>query len=204
MKSKVVAVMLLAWVLCLGGCAKSDEIVDNTTEQDMVVASTESTENISLEETQEPEETVDEGVEEIPIIYDGDEMINLYLNRYNEVNADNPIKPEDFTTYHHHGMDHKNQIIFNEGEVGEVVISSLASGKIEVSVESEDEDDYRSAFFKYAKAYSLELSDKDVGAYWEQAINNVVAFTEFEEFELNLRRFDDKIEYFVISGEYME
>lgn len=189
----------LIGLLCLGACGKTENEVVETIDP----VSTES----GVEETQDPEEKetvekeVKEEVAEIPIIYENDEDINLYLIRYNEANPENPIEREDFEIYEHHGQEHENQIILDDTGI-DVVISYSASGKTEVTLEGKVADDeYKKAFIRYAKAYNIKLSNEDLGAYWKEVIDSDTSTTEFDEFEVFVQNFSNSIECVRITGE---
>ena len=96
---RVLAAMVLVLVLCLGACGKSESTVENTVEPDTVIEET-------IETEAEPEVETEEPKEEIPVIYEENELINLYLNRYNEVNTEAPIESGDFEIYHQIGRAH--------------------------------------------------------------------------------------------------
>ncbi len=81
-------VLALVLVLCLGACGKNESTVENTVEPDTAIEET-------IETEAEPEVETEEPKEEIPVIYEENERINLYLNRYNEVNTEAPIESGD-------------------------------------------------------------------------------------------------------------
>lgn len=189
---RVSAVLALVLVLCLGACGKNESTVENTVEPDITIEET-------IETEVEPEVETEEPKEEIPVIYEDNELINLYLNRYNEVNTEAPIEREDFEVYYHHGREHTDQIIFNKDNKGEVVISDTV-GKIEVVVDEVGTEENKQAFIKYAKGYSNSLSSEELEEYWVQAMNNATSYTQFEEFELYLYKSGDVVSYFSIIG----
>lgn len=195
-KRLVVAVLAFGLVFCLGACGKSDDTAEETVEPEITTEVQEST----IEETEEPEvETEAEAA--IPVIYEGDELINLYLNRYNEVNTDNPIEGGDFEVYHHHGSDHKDQILIVEEGFSSIVITSQL-GKIKIDVEgSNTEEAYKEAFLQYARGYNVELSVEVLEDCWEQSMSNLNTYTQFEDFEVYIRSYNDAIEFLEISGE---
>lgn len=188
---RVVLVLGLLLVFCLGACGKSEEAV----EPEVTTG-----EQVSISEgTEEPKAVMEETTEErIPVIYEDDVLVNLYLNRYNEVNTEVPIKREDFEIYHHHGSDHKDQILFSNG----VIISAQTGDKIKIVVEGNDtEEAYKEAFFRYARGYNTELSVEVLEDYWEQSMSNLNLYTKFDDFEVYIRSYNDIIELLEISGE---
>lgn len=192
---KFSVVLVFVLVVCLGACGKSVDVVENTVEPDTTV---EESEEVSVETEADPEVETEEPKEEIPVIYADNEHINLYLDRYNEVNVDAPIEREDFEVYYHHGQEHKDQILLNES----VVVSAQTGDKVKIVIEGGNtEDDYKKAFMLYAGGYDTGLNNEVLENYWEQVVNNSSRFTQFEEFEVEISRFSDAIEYMCISGE---
>lgn len=188
---RLVAVLALGLVFCLGACGKSDDTAEETVEPEVT---TEVQESVTKETEAETEAA-------IPVIYEGNELINLYLNRYNEVNTDNPIEGGDFEIYHHHGSDHKDQILIVEEGFSSIVITSQL-GKIKIDVEgSNTEEVYKAAFLQYARGYNAELSVEMLEDCWEQSMSNLNTYTQFEDFEVYIRSYNDAIELLEISGE---
>lgn len=191
---RLVAALALVLVFCLGACGKSEDTGRETVEPEITTEVQEST----IEETEEPEVETEAA---IPVIYEGDELINLYLNKYNEVNTDNPIEGGDFEVYHHHGSDHKDQILIVEEGFSSIVITSQL-GKIKIDVEgSNTEEAYKAAFLQYARGYNVELSVEVLEDCWEQSMSNLNTYTQFEDFEVYIRSYNDTIELLEISGE---
>ena len=190
MKMKRAAVLVLVLVLCLGACGKSESTVENTVEPDTTV-----------EESREVSVETEEIREEIPVIYEDNELINLYLNRYNEANTEAPIESGDFEVYHHHGSDHKDQILIVEEGFNSIVITSQL-GKLKIDIEgSNTEDAYKAAFLRYARGYNKELSVEVLEDYWGQSMSSLNTYTQFDDFEVYIRSYNDSIELLEISGE---
>lgn len=203
MKVNRLFVVLLV-ILCLAGCGNKEELPKETPEAD--IGNMQEQEVISDLIPEVSDIPVSEDTtESLPVIYDGDEHINLYLNRYNEANPDSSIESSDFEIYNHHGQDHKDQITYTLNDF-EYIISSIGL-KLQVDIQGElhsgkSVDDYRQEFFKYAKGYNTSLTDDILSEYWDQAVSNATSFTEFDEFEVYLRKdFDDNIEALSIEGE---
>lgn len=195
MKAKRAALALVL-VLCLGACGKAEEpeeIVELQTTVEESVSVTQEPETV-LEETVEPEES-------IPIIYAEDEIINRYLNSYNEAIIEDPIESGDFEVYYHHGSEHKDQILILDEGFDSVVISSRL-GEIEITIEGGNtEEAYKEAFYRFARGYNSLLSNEELEEYWEQAMSNLNSYTQFDEFEIYIRSYNDTIELLEISGE---
>lgn len=194
MRIKRAAALALVLVLCLGACGKNESTVEDTVETDITM---EESEAVSVETEAEPEIETEEPKEEVPVIYEDNELINLYLNRYNEANPEAPIERENFEIYHHHGSDHKDQILFNNG----VVISAQTGSKVKIDIEGGDtQEAYKQAFIQYARGYNMELSPEVLEDYWEQSMSNLNLDTQFDDFVVYIRSYNDSIELLEISG----
>lgn len=199
----IVVFLLLA--LCLSACSKKEELVQEFIEPEVTTQEQE----VIAPEKEEPAVVVDEPTEEVevlPVIYEDNDLINLYLNRYNDANIDAPIERADFEVYYHHGSEHKNQIIFRETAFESIVITAPASNKVEVAIQGKvkdgiTEEDYKQVFILYAKGYNAGLSEEVLEGYWKQVLENVSNYTDFEEFEVGIRRGSGGIEYITITGE---
>lgn len=195
MKIKRAAALVLVLVFCLGACGKNESTVEDTVEPDITI---EESEAVSVETEAEPEEVeTEEPKEEVPVIYEDNELINLYLNRYNEANPEAPIERENFEIYHHHGSDHKDQILFNNG----VVISAQTGSKVKIDIEGGDtQEAYKQAFIQYARGYNTELRPEVLEEYWEQSMSNLNLDTQFDDFVVYIHSYNDSIELLEISG----
>lgn len=195
MKIKRAAALVLVLVFCLGACGKNESTVEDTVEPDITI---EESEAVSVETEAEPEEVeTEEPKEEVPVIYEDNELINLYLNRYNEANPEAPIERKNFEIYHHHGSDHKDQILFNNG----VVISAQTGSKVKIDIEGGDtQEAYKQAFIQYARGYNTELSPEVLEEYWEQSMSNLNLDTQFDDFVVYIHSYNDSIELLEISG----
>ena len=110
MKKALAYVLALLCFFVPIGCSNQSEIEnDSNAKQEETIA----------EETEEIEEakTVNE-----EILYDKNESINLYLNKYNNLHPEAPITTDMFSTYHHHGTDHDDQILMYVDKA-EIIIS---------------------------------------------------------------------------------
>lgn len=200
MKRYIPHILIACLVLALlGACSNKGELEDTSlANADLPVVEAVDIEEIEVSTENEPEELSES---DTLVLYSEDELINAFLLSYNEIYPDAPISEEDFSIYTHHGRAHKDQVIFNENGVKEVVISSFTSGKIEVYVDNlSSDDEYKEAFIEYAKVYNQSLTNEILEDYWKQAVNSLVSYTEFDEFELHLQRYNEITDYFQISG----
>lgn len=193
-----IGVMLMV-LLFLVGCGKGEQAEEVVTELSTV---SEEAERVSPETPKTEEPVADEETEELPVVYADDELINLYLNRFNEANIDTQIEGDDFEVYYHHGQEHKDQISLNVNGFESVIVSAKTGSKVEIVLDGgETEEAYKQAFMLYARGYNPELEAEMLEDYWKQVIENSSRFTQFEEFEVEVSRYSDTIEYLGISGE---
>ena len=137
-----------------------------------------------------------------PIYYDKDEWIDTYLVNFNNANPDNKIS--NFQPYEHHGSVHDNQIILDYDGF-EVVISSVGfSSRCQVVVtgykSKKTNKESKSAFFRFARGFNPNLTDKQLEYYWSETWNDTY-LGEFDVFECRLSVFNDVIEYYSIEGD---
>lgn len=108
-------------------------------------------------------------------IYDKDETINKFLNRYNEIYPDKKIESKDVQMLHHHGQDHPNQvkILYNDLEI---ILSNVAS-EFSVLLNSGNDDlqkdinyEFKDAFTKIIKTFNSEMSDDKIEKYWKDLL----------------------------------
>ena len=174
--------MLLIGLLCLSACSsKADKPIEHS---EAVSEPVESTPVESSESEVVPEAEPTEAAEEIPVIYEDNAVINLYLNRFNEADPEAQISGEDFEPYYHHGQTHKNQIVFQKGSEYELVISDLSLDRVKVVGNAPTKDELKAVFLKYAKGYSLVLSAEDLESYWDQVISSGTKSFDFPEFKV--------------------
>lgn len=187
---KAYLVLVLGVVLSLSACGKAEKATETPTEAVIETEAIKSTPEV----TEEPE-TATEEVEELPVIYADNDLINKYLNMYNEANVGQEITADQFEPYKHHGSVHKDQIkLINE----ETTIT--ATGKqIKVYLEYKDQEKYKEAFMRFAKPFS----EGDLEESWEQVITDDTRILEFTGFSTETSKFNGNIEYTSISG-YLE
>ena len=123
--------------------------------------------------------------ESIPVIYDGDEVINLFINRYNSVNGGNEITKEEIKPYNHHGSNHKNQVTVNPSKT---VITSLAASTVQVSLQYDSQETFKEYFAKYARAFNENLSDNQIEKYWEAIMAEETSYLELKDFDIYVRK----------------
>lgn len=149
------------------------------------------------QETQETENT-------IPVVYEDNENINIFINNYNLTNPDDKIDSEMVQKDEHHGRVHDDQvnILIEDG----VEVNLRDTFPFQVFIKANkgntlDNDGYKQLFLKYAKGYAPSLTSEQLDDYWTQTMNDIIYLGEFDEFELRLYMFNDNIEYLTINGD---
>ncbi|MDU3153759.1 MAG: hypothetical protein E6706_05900 [Anaerococcus hydrogenalis] len=140
-------------------------------------------------------------------IYDKDETINKFLNRYNEIYPDKKIESKDVQMLHHHGKDHSNQvrILYNDLEI---TLSNVAS-EFSVLLNSGNNDlqkdinyEFKDAFTKTIKTFNSEVSDDKIEKYWKDLLKT--NYFEGDNISGNSMRGidEDHIGYINIEGKF--
>ncbi len=186
MIKRLSVIIALGIALSLSACGNTAK-VNEPIEAEKVTEAIESTPEV----TEEPE-TATEEAEELSVIYADDEEINLYLNRYNEVNVGQEITADQFEPYKHHGSVHKNQIKL---KTEETTISATGT-KVTVYLEYKDLEQYKEAFLRFVKPFS----DTDIEKCWEQVLADDTRVIEFDGFSTETSKFNGNIEYMSIYG----
>lgn len=128
----------------------------------------------------ESEEVVNPGKdEEVEIIYPDNKVVNLFLVKFNQLYPDEALHEGDFFKYSHHGKTEDERIIFYE-EKHEILVSGPGGlfakdddYTVKVMIEyrpkvDSTEEDFKAAFFKYARVFNQELSDETLEEYWKK------------------------------------
>lgn len=104
--------------------------------------------------------------EDLVEYYKDDAMINLFINKYNQI-YDEKITSEMLTVYHHNGTDHKNQVKVNIDNL-EVILTgntTKISAYIENSEDSNSDESLRKLTKKIVKVYNQEIADVQIEEY---------------------------------------
>lgn len=108
-------------------------------------------------------------------IYDKDETINKFLNRYNEIYPDKKIESKDVQMLHHHGQDHSDQVRILNNDL-EITLSNVAS-EFSVLLNRGNNDlqkdinyEFKDAFTKIIKTFNSEISDDKIEKYWKDLL----------------------------------
>ena len=193
----IAAAWLLFFVIGLSGNGETD------TPQTDVPGTTIQTEQSSTAGTEDTTQDATEDVEQLVTYYDRDETVNMYLNRFNAANPDQLIDSNLFEVYYHHGKEHDDQIIFTRDDVEVVITGNSFGSSIKLVIDGSADktaDDYKLLFFQYARAYSQDLTDDKLEAYWQAVLDDIINSEEFDEFDCSLHTYNDAIEYMIIEG----
>lgn len=125
--------------------------------------------------------------EELVEYYKDDTMINLFINKYNQL-YDEKITSEMLTVYHHNGSDHKNQVKLYIDNL-EVILTGNTT-KISAYVENTEVSDeaVRNLTKKIVKVYNQEVTDGQI----EEYLNNQKSSNDIQTY--------DGIEYWTNKG----
>ena len=132
-----------------------------------------------------------ETINELAEIYKDDELINKFLNKYNELYVDEPITSEMLTVYYHHGSYHKDQVQFTIQGMEITLTGGSFTNKVSVFIEKENNTDdsaLRNLIKRFVKVYNNEITDAQI----EEHLNNQGDGSDIETYE--------NIEYWTNKG----
>lgn len=162
-----------------------------------------------VSDSEDLSETINQ--EELQIYYEDDEIINLYVNRFNECNPDYLITVDDLQKYYHHGAEHDDQVIFYRDGFEIIITDPYGSYNTNKTIEVyigytstavHTNDEYGAMFVKFAKAYNPILTEEELQSYWQKIIDDPVSVTDLDIFECTKSpSVDETISYFTINGE---
>ena len=175
---------------------------DNDTTSNIVspskIESQEETEDNILSETNSFEN--EQQSEATTILYADDSNINKWLNRYNSLYPDSKLTSEDFTVYHHHGSDHKNQIKLTIDDFpmvltsGKAIITCYQNGKTT--------EDCQKLFCKIVPIYCPDLSEEEVMERWNEVMDDITNTVTFDDkLDVSFQIYSDTIEMMEIDGD---
>lgn len=171
-KILIAGIILIFIVLCfvLGG-NNNENINNNNTD----------IENGETEKTTQTEELVE--------YYKDDAIINLFINKYNQL-YDEKITSEMLSVYHHQGNDHKNQVklFIDNFEIILTGNTTKISVYIENTANSDSDEALRNLTKKLVKVYNQEVTDSQI----EEHLNNQKSSSDIQTY--------DGIEYWTNKG----
>jgi hypothetical protein len=195
--SLLLTVLIVAFCLC--GCSNYNIDLKEVIETQSETKKEESAQKETLSKTEAPTQAETEN--NTPIYYKDDDIINLYVVRYNESNPDYSISSDELEKYYHHGREHDDQVKFNRDDF-EIIISGGYKAEVYVGYipsSSHTNDEYGTMFVRFAKAYNPELSNEELEGYWKKVLDNSSSIIDFEDFECK-KSSTPNIEYFKLSG----
>lgn len=112
------------------------------------------------------------------VIYEYDKGINLFINKYNEINQ-NEIKKEMISKKHIKGTDRNNVVnikndkleinIYDNYSINNNYNISVYVGYTQIKSEQED---YKSQFVKYIKLFDNNLTNEQIDYYWNDMLSS--------------------------------
>ncbi len=157
------------------------------------------------DETLKPENN--QSVEEKQLIeyYKDDEMINLFINVFNELYPDETITSDMLTVYHHHGKDHKDQVQLYMQDLEITITGTKVLNKVEIfidNIDGETNDIVKDLTMKFTKVFDTTLTEKQLLEYWNTHISSNAGTTEHGDIEYYSQKklYTDKINIIEISG----
>ena len=179
--NKFYVILLNVLILfCIVGCSDSNTNSERSRVSD---------ENSSLEN-------------KIETIYEDDENINLFANKYNEENAPK-ITSEMLSVYHHHGSDHKDQVKVVIDGFELTITGGIITDKVSVYIENKDNNDnnIKKLIIKIVKVFNSAVKDEDIikNIDSQDVGSNIDVFDDIE-YWTNKSVDGSRIEYIKITG----
>ena len=133
---------------------------------------------------------------ELVEIYKDNEIINEFLNKFNEANSDYQITSDMLTKYYHHGSEHDDQIKFTLDDVP-ILITSSGFG-IEIIIDNptyENEDELKRISYLFIKAYNQEINNDTFEVDWSKFKNSLTLDYEKDgiEYHAAQKNIDTKV-----------
>ena len=112
---------------------------------------------------------IEEKKEELVEYYKDNEMINKYLNIFNELYKDNQITSDMLSVYHHHGSDHKDQVQFYLKDKKITLTGGTIFNTISIHIDNDSTDDnvLKELTIMFTKALDSSLSENQITEYWD-------------------------------------
>ena len=103
--------------------------------------------------------------------YKDNEIINKFINIFNEMYPEDQISSDMLSVYNHHGNYHKEQVQFYLNNLQITLTGSIGTDKNEISVyidntkNSNSDETLRSLTKKFIKVYNDNITDKKIDEY---------------------------------------
>ena len=187
MRKIVLAVLLCSIVLMsITGCVD----VDNMAVNESV--------NQNVEETEPTPE-----VKSIDTIYADDEGINLFINKFNEIN-ENKITADMLRKEHIGGKDRDDVVSVSNDKFEINIYRNFGSnGKYNMSVYvgyypqiDATPDDYKEQFINYIKVFDNTLTDEEINNHWDTLLSGYHSSYEINDIDMLVSSDTGTIQYF--------
>lgn len=195
MKRISIIFLSITILFLVASCAKED-IDSNTTTENISIESTttiKTTESITTITETEPSTK--------PTIYEYDDVINDFLNKYNELYPKAKITSKMITKDYHHGREHDNQIILDIcDDVGITISSTYVNGGedgISVFIDiynHSDMSNVKEMYMLFTKVFIPNVSEDKLESNWSVFEN--AYYSETTEI--------DNVEFMFAKGSYLE
>lgn len=185
---KIVLAVLLCSIVLMGitGCVD----VDNMAVNESV--------NQNVEETEPTPE-----VKSIETIYADDEGINLFINKFNEIN-ENKITADMLRKEHIGGKDRDDVVSVSNDKFEINIYRNFGSnGKYNMSVYvgyylqiDATPDDYKEQFINYIKVFDNTLTDEEINNHWDTLLSGYHSSYEINDIDMLVSSDTGTIQYF--------
>ncbi len=135
--------------------------------------------------------------------YKDNEMINKFINTFNQLYIDNQISSDMINVYHHHGRNHTNQVQFYVKDK-QITLTNEYSNKMSVYIDNlkSDEDDViKNLTIMFTRFFDDSLTNEEIEIYWNTqkesgGINN---YNDIE-YQTSQNLSTNNVEYIKITG----
>ena len=139
----------------------------------------------------------------VETIYNDDEGINLFINKYNEL-YDPDITSDMLSKMHIAGSDRDNAVtVANDKFEINIYDNHELNGKYNMSVYvgyktdiNATIDDYEDQFTKFIKLFDETLSDEEINNYWNDLISSYHSSYEINDIDIVTMADNNSIDYF--------
>lgn len=137
--------------------------------------------------------------------YPDDEMINLFINKFNELYPQEKISSDMLSVYHHHGKDHKNQIQLYLKDLEVTITGTKGINRVELFIDNignDSNDVVKELTMKFTRVFDPDLTEQQLSEYWTEHISSKTGTTEYNNIEYYSQKkiYTDKIEIIEITG----
>lgn len=137
--------------------------------------------------------------------YKDDEMINLFINKYNELYTDEKISSDMLSVYHHHGKDHKDQVQLYLKDLEVTITGTKGINQVELFIDNignDSNDVVKDLTMKFTRVFDPDLTEQQIAEYWTEHMSSETGTTEYNNIEYYSQKkiYTDKIEIIEITG----